>query len=74
MTPVLYARLDRSRKTVRAYCPHCQRDHVHGAAGVTDGRNPHRLAHCGDPASPFHATGYELALAITTTAEGWGNA
>ena len=37
------------------WCPHCSRYHWHGAPAG------HRAAHCRDDASPFAATGYDLA-------------
>ncbi len=66
-----YAAIDLDAPTVRAYeqrfkngvvrwvfhCPHCDALHRHGAA------EGHREAHCTNPASPYHATGYNLAYA-----------
>lgn len=39
------------------HCRHCDALHSHGAG------EGHREAHCTNSASPFHATGYNLALA-----------
>jgi hypothetical protein len=41
------------------WCPFCHEYHVH--AGGPDGTNlGHRAAHCREPASSFHTTGYVL--------------
>ena len=61
--PVLPARLLPDGQRVAVRCPHCRRDHVHGSAGVLDGSNPHRAAHCTAPGSPYRRTGYVLSLA-----------
>jgi hypothetical protein len=47
---------------VRVPCPHCRDDHFHGAAGIADGLNPHRVAHCRVPGSPFAGVGYIVTL------------
>lgn len=39
------------------HCPHCDALHSHGAG------EGNREGHCTNPASPYHATGYNLALA-----------
>ena len=41
---------------LRVWCDHCDEDHYHGPAPG------HREAHCKDAASPYHATGYNLAV------------
>ncbi len=43
---------------VRLYCPHCQRWHYHGSAGVVAGTSEHRVAHCTKPGSPYERGGY----------------
>jgi len=63
----LPASLDRKRGVARVWCAHCRRHHQHGAAGIEDGTNPHRLAHCHRPGSPYAAAGYVLRV------EGGGN-
>ncbi len=42
----------------RKRCRHCNRNHFHGPG---DG---HREAHCDKPGSPYHASGYNLALGV----------
>jgi hypothetical protein len=37
-------------------CPHCRREHYHGA----DGGDGHRLGHCADDRSPYRRSGYVL--------------
>lgn len=60
--PVLSGRLNAAGNQVLVACPHCGRDHQHGTAGIADGTNMHRLAHCRDAASPYAKTGYVVAL------------
>jgi hypothetical protein len=38
------------------FCPHCRREHYHGAAGGDGSRS----AHCTDDRSPFKRRGYWL--------------
>jgi hypothetical protein len=45
----------------RVWCPHCRRDHIHGAG------EGHRAAHCADPESPYRLTGYRLALTVAAS-------
>ena len=42
------------------WCRHCGVFHYHGPA------EGHREAHCGDPASPYWRSGYNLALTRLT--------
>lgn len=58
--PVMYCREVRATDGGKRWtflCPHCRRQHTHGAAPG------HRRAHCEDPSSPFAERGYVLALA-----------
>ncbi len=49
--------------TIQVWCPFCRRFHTHGWNPRDDGRTAeHRVAHCHDPASPFHATGYYITV------------
>jgi hypothetical protein len=41
----------------RFWCRHCGQWHYHGPG------EGHREAHCTKPTSPYHQTGYNLALA-----------
>jgi hypothetical protein len=61
--PLLQAQMTSSGSAVRVWCAHCRRYHQHGAAGIVDGSNPHRLAHCHKPGSPYETAGYILQLA-----------
>ncbi len=38
-------------------CPYCRRPHWHGAQGITDGANRHRVPHCAEP-TPAAARGH----------------
>lgn len=40
-------------------CPHCRREHSHGAGDSKGDGDGHRVAHC-DPGSPFNERGYIL--------------
>jgi len=60
--PVILATLSRDGRTVAIRCPYCQREHTHGAAGIVDGTNPHRSAHCRDQ-QPGSAAGYVIHMA-----------
>ncbi len=60
--PTLLARLLADGERVVVWCHHCRGEHVHGAAGVVDGSNAHRVAHCTDPSSPYTAAGYFLRV------------
>lgn len=60
--PTLDAVLCPDGETVRAYCGHCRADHFHGAKGIVDQSNPHRVAHCTVQGGPYAATGYVLRL------------
>lgn len=53
--PVIAATLTPSGRQLTFYCEYCNHDHFHGSM---DG---HRVAHCDNPVSPFHQTGYILA-------------
>jgi hypothetical protein len=44
--PTIPGTLSPDRRTVRIRCPHCNQTHMHGAAGIADGQNNHRIAHC----------------------------
>jgi hypothetical protein len=50
--------------TLRFFCPFCKHMHLHG--GGSGGKEPpilgHRGAHCSRMDSPYHRTGYFLAL------------
>jgi hypothetical protein len=46
------------------HCPYYDALHSRGAG------EGHREAHCSNPASPYHATGYNLALAGRWTPNG----
>jgi hypothetical protein len=52
--PTIPGTLSPDRRTVQVRCPHCGQVHMHGSAGILDGRNNHRLSHCIDRA---HADG-----------------
>ncbi len=60
--PTLPARLLADGKRVAVWCRHCCEEHIHGAAGIVDGRSAHRVAHCIDPESPYSAAGYFLQM------------
>jgi hypothetical protein len=60
--PILRAAPSPDGKTVRVYCEHCRANHTHGASGIVDGTNPHRVAHCTRPGSPYETTGYILQV------------
>jgi hypothetical protein len=59
---LLPATMTPSGSAVRVWCSHCRCHHQHGAAGIVDGSNPHRLAHCHKPRSPYTDAGYVLHL------------
>lgn len=52
--PVLAAVERNAEGHLSAWCPFCRRWHHHGAG------EGHRVAHCINPESPFHKTGYIL--------------
>jgi len=53
--PVLLA-VEDDRGFLKAWCPFCRKYHYHGK------NEGHRVAHCKDPNSPFHKTGYVLKI------------
>jgi hypothetical protein len=60
--PVVVTKLTRDKRCVTFRCPHCKGPHRHGAQGIVDGANPHRVAHCWRQESPFRKTGYILTV------------
>jgi len=62
--PSLVGRLSRTGKQVAVHCRHCRGNHWHGAVGIVDGTNPHRLAHCHKPGSPYVDAGYFVSLPV----------
>lgn len=38
-------------------CPYCRHPHWHGAQGIVDGANRHRVPHCAEP-TPAAGRGY----------------
>lgn len=55
-TPILDAVRRADGMGLKVWCIHCNRWHIHG---LGDGR---RVAHCSNPDSPYHSTGYVLRI------------
>jgi hypothetical protein len=64
--PTVFATLSRDRRTVQIRCPYCGDAHLHGAAGILDGRNNHRLSHCLNKRFA-NAAGYFIELQPSAT-------
>jgi hypothetical protein len=54
--PTLRALRNPDGRTLRVFCPSCNKDHTHDAIPT------HRPAHCWNDHSPFQATGYLLEI------------
>jgi hypothetical protein len=58
--PKVIGTLSPDRQTVRVLCLYCRQEHMHGAAGIIDGSNRHRLPHCAGRPAP--SAGYFVDL------------
>lgn len=59
--PFIHGTLTHDGRLVEVTCPHCGGRHLHGAAGIIDGSNPHRIAHCKLPPH-VRAVGYVVLM------------
>lgn len=60
-TPILEGNV--VRKTLRVYCDHCNKQHIHGLTDdLLAGQTSPRSAHCQDFSSPYRKTGYRIKI------------